>query len=84
MRVDRHINGCDCRIDHRDYVTADGRRNVATYEIDPECYQGGVRAGKGMLWRLGRLAPRSDLDSIDLDHDLGMRDLTDPFSVSPW
>ena len=26
----------------------------------------------------------SDLDTIDLDHDLGMRDLTDPFTGSPW
>jgi len=26
----------------------------------------------------------TDLDTIDLDHDLGMRDLTDPFSGSPW
>jgi len=49
----RHVNGCDCRIDHQDYVTADGLRNLAAYLIDPECYQGGVRAGAGMLWRIG-------------------------------
>jgi hypothetical protein len=86
MTIDRHVNGCDCRIDHRDYITADGLRNLATYLIDPECYQAGVRAGAGMLWRVGPCVEQrhSDLDTIDLDHDLGMRDLTDPFTGSPW
>ena len=83
MTIDRHVNRCDCRIDHRDCVTADGLKNLATYLIDPECYQAGVRAGAGMLWRIGPWK-LSRARGDRLDHDLGMRWITDPFSGSPW
>jgi len=42
----------------------------------------GLGTGKGQKYLLSPSMPRflRDLDTIDLDHDLGIRDLTDPFT----
>lgn len=36
-----------------------------------------------LIGREGRAARRRDIDTIDEYHDLGMRDLTDPFTKEP-
>ena len=45
-----HIDSCICQFSHKDYVTADGIRNLATYEIDSHCYTNGIRASQGTMW----------------------------------
>ena len=45
-----HIDNCTCQFSHRDYATADGIRNLATYEIDSHCSTNGIRASQGTMW----------------------------------
>ena len=47
-----HIDNCTCQISHKDYATADGIRNLATYEIDSHCYTNGIRASQGTMWTI--------------------------------
>ena len=47
-----HIDNCQCQFSHKDCVTAEGIKNIATYEIDYCCYMNGVRAGTGTMWRI--------------------------------
>jgi len=47
-----HINNCDCQFTHKDCVTADGIRNLSTYEIDYRCLSNGVKAGTGTVWKI--------------------------------
>ena len=77
MTIDRHVNGCDCRIDHRDYITADGVKNLATYLIDPDCYQGGVRAGAGMLWRIAILRSSEEESNARQSRDIDLHTVLD-------
>ena len=48
----QHNDSCTCQISHKDYVTADGIRNLATYEIDSHCYSNGIRASEGTMWTI--------------------------------
>jgi len=50
--TDRHIDSCQCNIKHFDAITAEGKKNLTTYEIDYYCYINGVRAGTGTTWRI--------------------------------
>ena len=50
----QHNDSCTCQISHKDYVTADGIRNLATYEIDSHCYTNGIRASQGTMWTIMR------------------------------
>ena len=47
-----HIDNCTCQINHKDYATANGIRNLATYEIDSRCHANGVTAGTGTMWTI--------------------------------
>jgi len=47
-----HIDNCTCQFSHKDYATADGIRNLATYEIDSHCYTNGIRASQGTMWTI--------------------------------
>ena len=47
-----HIDSCTCQFNHKDYVTSDGIRNLATYEIDSRCHNNGIRASEGTMWRV--------------------------------
>jgi hypothetical protein len=60
----------DIRSDECLYVTIGDK----TYYIDDS-------TGEAIMewWPTGTTAPHSDLGTIDLDHDLGIRDLTGPF-----
>ena len=49
-----HIDNCTCQFSHKDYATADGIRNLATYEIDSHCYTNGIRASQGTMWIIMR------------------------------
>ena len=46
----QHHDNCICKFNHKDYVTADGIKNLATYEMDSRCRSNGVTAGKGTMW----------------------------------
>ena len=48
----QHHDNCICRFNHKDYATADGIRNLATYEIDSRCRANGVTAGIGTVWTI--------------------------------
>jgi len=48
----QHNDNCTCQFNHKDYVTADGIRNLATYEIDSHCYANGIRASEGTMWTI--------------------------------
>ena len=52
MTNDLHIDNCSCRLKHFDAITAEGKRNLVTYEIDYDCHMNGVRAGKGTGWTI--------------------------------
>ena len=47
-----HIDNCFCTLKHFDAITAEGKRNLVTYEIDYDCYMKGVRAGEGTGWTI--------------------------------
>ena len=47
-----HIDNCKCQFSHKDYITAEGRRNLSTYKIDYRCYGNGVTAGTGTMWKV--------------------------------
>ena len=47
-----HVYGCFCRFKHFDAITAEGERNLTTYEIDYDCHMNGVTAGKGTGWTI--------------------------------
>ena len=46
----QHHDNCTCQFNHKDYITADGLRNLATYEIDSRCHNNGIKASKGTMW----------------------------------
>jgi len=52
MSYDLHVNNCSCRFKHFDAITAEGRKNLTTYEIDYACHMNGVRAGTGTGWTI--------------------------------
>ena len=48
----QHVDNCDCQFTRSDYATADGIKNLATYEIDHRCRANGVTPGKGTMWKV--------------------------------
>jgi len=48
--MSQHTDNCTCQFNHKDYITADGLRNLATYEIDSRCHNNGIKASKGTMW----------------------------------
>ena len=52
MTNDLHVDSCSCQFKHFDAITAEGKKNLTTYEIDYYCHINGVKAGKGTNWYL--------------------------------
>jgi hypothetical protein len=55
-----HIDNCICQFTHEDCVTAEGRRNLATYEIDSRCHHNGITAGEGTTHHVVRMGDKQD------------------------
>jgi len=58
----QHVDACDCQFTRSDYATADGIKNLPTYEIDHRCRANGVTPGKGTMWKV-RYASESEVAS---------------------
>jgi hypothetical protein len=48
----QHVDNCDCQFTRKDYATADGIKNLATYEIYYRCLSNGVTPGTGTMWKV--------------------------------
>lgn len=55
-----HNDNCICQFSHKDCVTAEGVRNLATYEIDERCHLNGITGGEGTTHHIVRVSDEGD------------------------